>query len=116
VKRGEIWLADLDPVVGSEVGKSRPVVVVSTDALNDVVTGRGGGVVTVVPLTSNVTRIFPFQVFLPSGSAGLRRDSKAMAEQVRCLALQRARRRIGRLDGVQLGRLDAALKLHLALD
>ena len=39
-----------------------------------------------------------------------------MAEQVRCLALRRARRRIGRLDGVQLGRLDAALKLHLALD
>jgi mRNA interferase MazF len=116
VKRGEIWLADLDPVVGAEIGKARPVVVVSTDSLNEVVSTRRYGVVTVVPVTSNVTKIFPFQVYLPGGRAGLRKDSKALAEQVRCLAVQRVRHRLGSLETEQMRRLDAALRLHLALD
>jgi mRNA interferase MazF len=116
VRRGEVWLADLDPVVGSEIGKARPVVVVSTDSLNAVVTARRSGVVTVVPVTSNVTKVSPFQVYLPGGSAGLRKESKALAEQVRCLAVQRVRHRLGRLDAEQLRRLDVALRVHLALD
>ena len=116
MRRGEIWLADLDPVVGSEIGKSRPVVVVSSDALNTVVTDRRHGVVTVVPITSNVTKVFPFQVFLAAGTAGLRKDSKALGEQVRSLAVQRARHRIGRLDAPAMRRLDVALRVHLALD
>src|SRR3712207_424258 len=95
--RGEIRLVDLDldPVRGSEADRTRPAVVVSNDGANSSAerTGRGG--VTVVPVTSNTARIFPFQVLLPAATCGLDRDSKAQAEQVRAVATGRVGRRLG---------------------
>ena len=66
MRRGEIRLVDLEPVRGSEAGKRRPAVVVSHDRANAAAARLGRGVVTVVPVTSNVARIFPFQVLLPA--------------------------------------------------
>lgn len=63
--RGEIRLTDLEPVRGSEASKRRPAVIVSNDRANGTAERSGRGVVTVVPVTSNVDRIFPFQT-LPS--------------------------------------------------
>nr|MBF6620718.1 type II toxin-antitoxin system PemK/MazF family toxin [Patulibacter sp.] len=75
----------------------------------------GRGVITVVPVTSNVSRVYPFQVLLPSDASGLPVDSKAQAEQVRTIAVERIGPAIGRLPS-DLGRdLDAALRLHLGL-
>jgi mRNA interferase MazF len=116
MRRGEIYLANLEPIRGSEANKTRPVVIVSHDALNRVVEERGRGVVTVVPLSSNVERVYSFQVFLPAEATGLSRDSKAQAEQVRALAYERfALQPEGSLPERYMQALGEALRLHLAL-
>ncbi len=88
-------MVDFDPAQGAETNKVRPAVVVSNDAANAAATRLGRGVVTVVPVTSNVSRVYPFQVLLSAADTGLPRDSKAQAEQVRAVAVDR----IGRLCG-----------------
>ncbi|PWW56995.1 type II toxin-antitoxin system PemK/MazF family toxin [Actinokineospora spheciospongiae] len=114
-RRGDIHLVDLEPVRGSEADKVRPAVIVSNDAANQVAGRTGRGVLTVVPITSNTTRVFPFQVLLPAAPCGLSVDSKAQAEQVRSLATARVRRRVGSLPAALLADLDTALRVHLGL-
>ena len=117
MRRGEVYFADLEPVRGSEANKRRPVVVVSHDALNTVVEQRGRGVITVIPLTSNVERILSFQVLLPAEVTGLARDSKAQTEQVRALTYERFQpETVGVLPAKYLEQLARALTLHFALD
>ena len=115
VRRGEVRLVDLDPVRGSEASKRRPAVVVSNDGANAVAERLGRGVVTVVPVTSNTARVFPFQVLLEAQDSGLRVESKAQAEQVRAVAVERLGPVLGRLPYPVMARLDEALRLHLAL-
>jgi mRNA interferase MazF len=115
VRRGEIRLVDLEPVRGSEANKTRPVVVVSNDAANRRAESLGRGVVTVVPLTSNVTRVLPFQVLVEPTRSGLARPCKAQAEQVRSVAVERIGARVGHLDPELVEALDQALRLHLQL-
>ena len=113
--RGEVRLVDFDPARGSEANKRRPAIVVSNDAVNDMAAQLGRGVVTVVPVTSSVARVHPFQVLVPAGSGGLTRDSKAQAEQVRSVDATRIGRRLGMLPTDVMTSLDRALRLHLAL-
>jgi mRNA interferase MazF len=113
--RGDIHVVDLEPIRGSEANKSRPGVIVSNDAANQSARELGRGVITVVPVTSNVRRIFPFQVLLRSGESGLRVDSKAQAEQVRTVDVSRVGRRLGSLPPDRLKQLEDALRLHLDL-
>jgi mRNA interferase MazF len=113
--RGEIRLAELDPVRGSEANKRRPAVVVSNDRANSVVTRLGRGVVTVVPVTSNTDRIYPFQALLPAAATGLQRDSKAQAEQVRSVTVERLGAVLGNVPPQIMAELDDALRLHLQL-
>lgn len=115
MRRGDIYLVSLDPVVGNEQGKMRPAVIVSSNAVNDSAVRRGRGVVTIVPLTSSVTAVYPFQVLLPRAETGLPLDSKAQAEQVRSLATERLVRQIGTVPADRLAQLDDALRLHLSL-
>ncbi|MEU4740119.1 type II toxin-antitoxin system PemK/MazF family toxin [Actinosynnema sp. NPDC023658] len=115
MRRGDIYWVDLEPVQGAEANKVRPAVVVSNDAANRAA-GRGGrGVVTVVPITSNTTKVYPFQVLLPAKDCGLGSDSKAQAEQVRTVAAVRLRARIGGCPPAVLKQLDDALRVHLSL-
>lgn len=113
--RGEILLVDLDPVRGSEANKRRPAVLVSNDRANTMAQRLGRGVVTVVPVTSNVERIFAFQVLLPADETGLRVDSKAQAEQVRSVAVERVGSPVGRVPPRLMAAVDEALRLHLDL-
>lgn len=113
--RGEIRLVDLDPTRGAEASKRRPAVIVSNDAANSTAARLGRGVVTVVPVTSNVERVYPFQVLLPAGAGGLPRDSKAQAEQVRSIAAERVGPLLGQLPTPLMTSLDHALRLHLVL-
>ena len=115
MRRGEIVTVSLDPVLGSEASKTRPAVIVSNDAANATATRLGRGVITVVPVTSNTRRVHPFQVLLPAGQTGLRQDSKAQAEQVRSVAVERAGQRVGRLSAELITELDQALRIHLSL-
>ncbi len=115
MQRGEIRLVDLDRVRGSEVNKRRPAVVVSNDRANATAERLCGGVVTIVPVTSNVTRIFPFQTLLTAAASGLRVDSKAQAEQVRSVSFDRVGPQVGRVPAAIMRQLDDALRLHLEL-
>jgi len=78
-------------------------------------TCSGRGVVTIVPLTSNVARIYPFQVLLPATRTGLPVDSKAQPEQVRAVAAERVGDRVGLVPVTLMQLIDAALRLHLDL-
>jgi len=115
MRRGEVRLVDLNPARGSEANKQRPAVIVSNDRANSTVTRLGRGVVTVVPLTSNVHKVFPFQVLLPADLTGLQVDSKAQAEQVRSVAVERLGKVLCHLSPVLMREVDEALRLHLQL-
>ncbi len=113
--RGEIRLVDLDPALPGEAAKTRPAVIVSNDGANARATRLGRGVVTVAPVTSNVESVFPFQVLLPAVETGLDRESKAQAEQVRSLSVDRVGGQIGVVPPALMLDVDEAIRLHLAL-
>lgn len=115
MRRGEIRYVDLDPARGSEANKRRPAIIVSNDGANATAARLRRGVVTVVPVTSNVARVFPFQVLLSTASSGLPRASKAQAEQIRSVDVNRIGPRVGTLPAPVLGAVDAAIRLHLSL-
>ncbi|WP_138757559.1 type II toxin-antitoxin system PemK/MazF family toxin [Modestobacter altitudinis] len=115
MRRGEVRLVDLEPVRGSEASKRRPAVLVSNDRANATATRLGRGVVTVVPVTSNVSRVFAFQTLLPADRTGLTADSKAQAEQVRSVAVERIGVVLGRVPVDLMRELDEALRIHLQL-
>jgi mRNA interferase MazF len=115
MRRGEIWMVDLDPARQNEVTTRRPAVVVSNDRANAAAARLGRGVVTVVPISGASRNVFPFQVFLAAAVSGLPIDAKAQAEQVRSVSVGRLGPRVGELQPAQLKRLDEALQLHLQL-
>jgi mRNA interferase MazF len=115
MQRGEVRMVDLDPVRGTEANKRRPAIIVSNEAANSAAARLGRGVLTVVPITSSVDRVYPFQVLLPAGAGGLPRDSKAQSEQVRSLDAERIGEQLGQLSDQLMTSLDDALRLHLAL-
>lgn len=115
MRRGEIRLVDLDPVRGADSSKRRPAVIVSNDGANATAERLGRGVITVVPVTSDIARVHPFQVLLTASTTGLEHDSKAQAEQIRAVAVERVGRQIGFVSGDPAAALEQALRLHLAL-
>lgn len=115
VRRGAVVWVALDPAMGAEQNKTRPAVVVSNDTANSRATSNGVGVVTIVPLTSNVGRVLPFQVLVTESESGLSRDSKAQAEQVRSVDVARIGAVTGALSPQTVSAIDDALILHLAL-
>jgi len=111
MRRGEIYYADLSPTVGSEINKRRPVLIVSNDANN-----RAATTVTVLPITSNVSRIYPFEIHLSPKDSGLPKPSKAQAQQIRTISKERIRGdALGRLDAALMRKTVDALRLHLDL-
>ena len=109
--RGEVYDVAFDPVVGSEIGKRRPAVIVSNDTGN-----QYARTVTVVPITSATPRRnYPFEVPLPGGTAGLTRDSRAKCDQIRSVDKQRVLAFRGALPDAFQTQLERALKVHMAL-
>jgi len=112
IKRGGIYLAALDPAVGKEISKTRPVIVVSNDKNN-----KFSGTVTMLPVTSgSMQKIYPFEVFLPKGTGNLPKNSKIKADQIRTLDKTRLVKFIGTLEKVEMDKIESAIKIHLALD
>lgn len=111
--RWSVWLANLDPVVGSEQGKTRPVLLISDTRLNQILP-----VVNVLPLTSRKSqrRIYPNEAMLPVGSVGLNAESIVLCYQIRTLDKQRLIKSFGSLDEAGLrAEILAALRFQLAL-
>ena len=75
MRRGEVRLIDLEPARGSEANKRRPGIIVSSDRANATAVRLGRGVLAVVPMTSNIVRVVPFQVLLRAYATGLRKGS-----------------------------------------
>lgn len=113
VGRWSVWLAGLDPVVGSEQGRTRPVLVISETALNDVLP-----VVNVLPVTSRKQnrRVYPNEALLPAGAAGLAVESIVLCYQIRTLDRRRLLRMFGTLDDATLREeILEALRFQLGL-
>ena len=112
MKRGEIYYANLSPSIGSETAKRRPVLIISNDINN-----RVASTVTIAPITSNVIRVYPFEVFLQPDDSSLPKPSKVQVQQVRTISKQRiSALRVGCLNQELMQLVNAALKLHLALE
>ena len=90
----EVWLANLDPVIGSEQGKTRPVLILSNTKLNGILP-----VVNVLPITSRKPgrKIYPNEALIPRNSAGLTRESIVLCYQIRTLDKQRLIKRYGKI-------------------
>lgn len=110
IKRGEIYWVNLDPTLGSEIRKTRPALVVSNDANN-----IHSGTVTILPITSNVEKIYPFEVFLPAGSCGNKEDCKVKADQIRTVDKRRLGKPVGFASSQILAEAEGAMRLHLGL-
>lgn len=110
--RGEVYQANLDPISGSEQGGTRPVLIVSRDALN-----ANAPIIIVVPLTSreNKKRLYPTHVEIPVGEAGLSKNSVALCEQVRAISKNRLTKRIGQLSVQKMSLIEATLMIALDL-
>lgn len=109
--RGDIYYADLNLSLGSEINKKRPVVIVSNNINN-----KFSDTVTIVPLTSNINKIFPFEVLLLASKTGILKDSKAQCHQVRTISKVRLDKLpCGELTTKEVFLIEEALRLHLDL-
>ncbi len=108
INRGDIFLVDFEPAKYSEANKIRPAIVITSDRANIYAAN-----VVVVPLTSKIERIYPFQLFLPAEQTGLKRDSKAQAEMIRSLSKNRLKKLLGQIGPLELIELEYRIKLHL---
>ena len=111
VKRGDIFYADLSPVVGSEQGGVRPVLIVQNDTGN-----RHSPTVIAAAITSQTGKArLPTHIDISARSYGLPRDSVVLLEQIRTLDKKRLREHMGRLDEEQMQRVDSAIAVSLGL-
>jgi mRNA interferase MazF len=109
VRRGDVILANLDPTIGVEIKKTRPVVVLSNDSINQL-----SQLAVVVPLTKNVAHLSPSHALIPKGVARLSFASKAVTEQIKAVDKRRLVKRLGSLPPDLLAQVERALKNTLA--
>lgn len=110
LRRGDIYLVNFAPARENETNYTRPAIIVTNNTSN-----AENVVITVVPLTSNIKRIYDFQLLMPNQRTGLNADSKAQVEQIRSVAVSRVLRRLGHVPADLMSELDARIRLHLAL-
>jgi mRNA interferase MazF len=108
--RGEIYLVTLDPTVGAEISKTRPALIISNDINN-----QFSDTITVIPITSYVEKIYPFEVLLPPGESGLSKNSKAKCNQIRTIDKKRLIKLLGKLHPEIIDAVEAATKIHLKM-
>ncbi|MBQ6684602.1 MAG: type II toxin-antitoxin system PemK/MazF family toxin [Firmicutes bacterium] len=111
VKKGDIFFADLSPVIGSEQGGVRPVIVIQNDIGN-----KYSPTVIVAAITSQINKAkLPTHVEIRAGEHGLNKDSVILLEQLRTVDKRRLRERIGRMDGDSMEKVNEALVISLGI-
>jgi len=110
IRRGQVFLVNFDPTIGAKAKKTRPALVVSNDLNN-----AHSPIVSISPITSNVKRIYSFEVEIPSSKGGLRTRSKVMINQTRAVDKVRLIKSLGRLQEDIMRQVDQALRLHYHL-
>src|SRR5436190_6275381 len=111
VRRGEIWLADLDPTRGSEQAGTRPVLIFQNNSIN-----RFTNTFLAIPLTTNLRRAsLPTCVLLSEGEGGLVKDSVALCHQLRVLDKSRLMRRLGSVSEPTLDALDRCVLFTIGI-
>ncbi|HLB47508.1 MAG TPA: type II toxin-antitoxin system PemK/MazF family toxin [Anaerolineales bacterium] len=108
VLRGDIFWANLDPTIGIEIKKTRPVVVVSNNVIN-----QRSQLVIVLPLTTNIAHLSPSHVLIPRGEGGLSQDSKVLTEQIRAMDKERLTGKVGALSELFLRLIEQAIRNSL---
>jgi mRNA interferase MazF len=112
VKRGDVFLVDLNPVVGTEQAGIRPALVVQTDRAN-----VASPHTIIIPFTARIREAkLPSHVRVPAGTGGLTEQSVLLCEQIRVIDKRRLVRRTGHIEEEDLRRVDIALKLILGLE
>lgn len=110
MRRGEIYTINFDPAKGSEIKKIRPAIIVSNDLCN-----KYSETITVVPLSSKIDKVYPFELLLKKGEGGLPLDSKAKANQIRTIDKSRVVKLLGILPAEVIEKMETAIKIHLAI-
>ena len=111
IKRGDLFLVNFDPTVGAEAKKIRPALVVSNDINN-----LHSPIISIAPITSNVIKVYSFEVQIPPGTGGLRTRSKVMVNQTRAVDKIRLIKKLGQLSEQIMKDIDQTLKLHYDLE
>ena len=111
IKRGDIYYADLSPVIGSEQGGLRPVLIVQNDVGN-----RYSPTVIAAAITSKMSKTkLPTHIDIPGQNAGLSKDSVILLEQVRTIDKQRLKEKMGHLDESTMNNVDNAIQVSFGL-
>jgi len=110
-QRGELYWANLDPVIGSEIAKTRPALIISNDVGN-----QYADRVIVAPISaSSLRKIYPFEVPLSPGEGGLSKESKILLDQIRTLDKSRLGQQIGVLSAERMEEVNRAIRIRLAV-
>ncbi len=107
MKRGEVWWVAFDPALGSEIRKTRPAVIISNDIAN-----RFLSRVTVIPLTSNVSRLYPSECLVQVSG----QPAKAMIDQMTVADKRRLQKCMGRLTDEEMQAIETVIRLHLGFE
>lgn len=111
VARGEIYLVEFDPAVGSEIKKTRPAIIIQNDTAN-----RFSPITIVAAITSKFDdKLYPTEVLVEAGEAGLKHDSVIVLDQIRTIDKTRIVKKIGKVSPFTLRRTDIALKISVGL-
>lgn len=109
-ERNEIYLVCLDPTIGSEINKTRPALIISNDINNQI-----AQTVTVIPITSNTEKVYPFETLLTAEESGLPKNSKAKCNQIRTVDKKRLIKSIGKVSMGKLKEVEGSLRIHLGM-